>query len=94
MLNHNMFGKKRSYYYLILVTFSVLLLLMPAAESRAHEFSRETAVVKAVREVSPAVVNISSAVQTALTHFSKSFSRTFLTRASNAGVSIPVWDPA
>ena len=29
----------------------------------AHEFSRETAVVKAVREVSPAVVNISSAVQ-------------------------------
>ena len=63
MLNHNMFGKKRSYYYLILVTFFVLLLLMPAAESRGHEFSRETAVVKAVREVSPAVVNISSAVQ-------------------------------
>jgi Do/DeqQ family serine protease len=29
----------------------------------AHEFNRETAVVKAVREVSPAVVNISSAVQ-------------------------------
>jgi Do/DeqQ family serine protease len=31
--------------------------------SAAHEFNRETAVVKAVREVSPAVVNISSAVQ-------------------------------
>ena len=29
----------------------------------AHEFNRETAVVKAVRDVSPAVVNISSAVQ-------------------------------
>ena len=29
----------------------------------AHEFSRETAVVKAVREVSPAVVNISSVVE-------------------------------
>ena len=29
----------------------------------AHEFSRETAVVKAVRDVSPAVVNISSVVQ-------------------------------
>jgi len=39
------------------------LLLMPAAQSRGHEFDRETPVVMAVRKVSPAVVNISSAVQ-------------------------------
>jgi len=50
-------------YFFILPFICSLLLLMPAAESPAHEFSRETAVVKAVREVSPAVVNISSAVQ-------------------------------
>ena len=61
MLNLNWVDKKITSYYLILVTIG--LLLMPAAESRGHEFSRETAVVKAVREVSPAVVNISSAVQ-------------------------------
>ena len=61
MLNLNWVDKKITNYYLILVT--ICLLLMPAAESRGHEFSRETAVVKAVREVSPAVVNISSAVQ-------------------------------
>ena len=50
-------------YFFILPFICSLLLLMPAAESPAHEFSRETAVVKAVREVSPAVVNISSAIQ-------------------------------
>jgi len=50
------------YFFILLFTCS-LLIMMPAAESPAHEFSRETAVVKAVREVSPAVVNISSAVQ-------------------------------
>jgi len=50
-------------YFFILPFICSLLLLMPAAESPAHEFSRETAVVKAVRAVSPAVVNISSAVQ-------------------------------
>ncbi len=43
-----------------LMTF--LLLWEPQAVF-AQEFSRETAVVKTVREVSPAVVNISSAVQ-------------------------------
>jgi len=48
--------------FLILISICSLL-LMPAPESPAHEFSRETAVVKAVRDVSPAVVNISSAVQ-------------------------------
>ena len=50
------------YFFILLFTCS-LLIMMPATESPAHEFSRETAVVKAVREVSPAVVNISSAVQ-------------------------------
>jgi len=39
------------------------LLLWEPPAGFAHEFSRETAVVRAVRKVSPAVVNISSAVQ-------------------------------
>jgi len=39
------------------------LLLLPAAQSMGYEFDRETPVVMAVRKVSPAVVNISSAVQ-------------------------------
>jgi Do/DeqQ family serine protease len=39
------------------------LLLWGPPAGLAHEFSRETAVVRAVRKVSPAVVNISSAVQ-------------------------------
>ena len=51
------------YRYGFIMLFICSLVLMPAPESRGHEFSRETAVVKAVREVSPAVVNISSAVQ-------------------------------
>jgi Do/DeqQ family serine protease len=42
--------------------FALLFLGAPRPVS-AHEFSRETAVVRAVRDVSPAVVNISSAVQ-------------------------------
>ena len=54
---------KNLYRYFFILLFICSLLMMPAAESPAHEFSRETAVVKAVREVSPAVVNISSAVQ-------------------------------
>ena len=37
--------------------------LIHSNESLAHELNRETAVVKAVREVSPAVVNISSAYE-------------------------------
>jgi Do/DeqQ family serine protease len=37
--------------------------LIQSNESLAHELNRETAVVKAVREVSPAVVNISSAYE-------------------------------
>ena len=49
-------------FFLILISICALL-LMQVSESQAHEFSRETAVVKAVRDVSPAVVNISSAVQ-------------------------------
>ena len=46
--------------------FSFLVALLFPGVPRpgiAHEFSRETAVVKAVRDVSPAVVNISSVVQ-------------------------------
>ncbi|MGB5746094.1 MAG: Do family serine endopeptidase [Desulfobacterales bacterium] len=54
---------KDLYRYFFILLFICPMLLLPAAESPAHEFSRETAVVKAVREVSPAVVNISSAVQ-------------------------------
>ena len=48
--------------FLILVSVCSLLLIR-APESPAHEFSRETAVVRAVRQVSPAVVNISSAIR-------------------------------
>ena len=51
------------YRYGIIILFICSLVLMSAPESRGHEFSRETAVVKTVREVSPAVVNISSAIQ-------------------------------
>ena len=40
-----------------------LLILIQAPASYGHELNRETAVVKAVREVSPAVVNISSAYE-------------------------------
>ena len=49
---------------LILSSFLIaFLLLWEPPAGFAHEFSRETAVVKAVRKTSPAVVNISSAVQ-------------------------------
>ena len=40
-----------------------ILILIQAPESYSHELNRETAVVKAVRQVSPAVVNISSAYE-------------------------------
>ena len=50
-------------YRCFFVFIFICSLLMTPAECPAHEFSRETAVVKAVRKVSPAVVNISSAVQ-------------------------------
>jgi Do/DeqQ family serine protease len=49
-------------FFLILISVCALLLIQ-VSECPAHEFGRETAVVKAVRDVSPAVVNISSAVQ-------------------------------
>ena len=49
---------------LILSGFLIaFLLLWEPPAGFAHEFSRETAVVRAVRKTSPAVVNISSAVQ-------------------------------
>ena len=63
MQKSKMIDKNLYRYFFILLFTCSLLIMMPAAESPAHEFSRETAVVKAVREVSPAVVNISSAVQ-------------------------------
>ena len=61
MLNLNFADANKPRYYLLLLIFCMLL--MPGSEAGAHEFSRETAVVKAVREVSPAVVNISSVVE-------------------------------
>jgi Do/DeqQ family serine protease len=49
---------------LVLSSFLIaFLLLWEPPAGFAHEFSRETAVVRAVRKISPAVVNISSAVQ-------------------------------
>ncbi len=49
---------------LVLSSFLIaFLLLWEPPAGFAHEFSRETAVVRAVRKTSPAVVNISSAVQ-------------------------------
>ena len=63
MQKSKMIDKNLYRYFFILLFTCSLLIMMPATESPAHEFSRETAVVKAVREVSPAVVNISSAVQ-------------------------------
>ena len=53
-------GNQRTRVGTILLTICILFLFQPS-ESDGHELNRETAVVKAVREVSPAVVNISSA---------------------------------
>jgi len=52
---------KKKFYLMITVLSLCALNLFFSVESRAHEISRETAVVRAVRKVSPAVVNISSA---------------------------------
>jgi Do/DeqQ family serine protease len=54
---------KKQYRCFFILLYICSLLLMPAAQSMGHEFDRETPVVMAVRKVSPAVVNISSAVQ-------------------------------
>jgi Do/DeqQ family serine protease len=61
MRNLDLVTKNEFRYHLFLLI--VCWLLLPGPEVSAHEFSRETAVVRAVRSVSPAVVNISSAVQ-------------------------------
>jgi Do/DeqQ family serine protease len=51
-------------FQILLVLFSLLpLWLTISPESSAHELDRETAVVRAVRTVSPAVVNISAAYE-------------------------------
>jgi Do/DeqQ family serine protease len=54
---------QNQYRYGFILLLICSLLLMPAAECMGHGSNRETAVVKAVRKISPAVVNISSAVQ-------------------------------
>ncbi|MDJ0819809.1 MAG: Do family serine endopeptidase [Desulfobacterales bacterium] len=54
--------RKMTKLMIILLAICIWGVVYPAQMS-AHELSRETAVVKAVREVSPAVVNISSAYE-------------------------------
>ncbi len=44
----------------LLITTCLILILIPKPQGRTAEYNRENAVVKAVRKVSPAVVNISS----------------------------------
>ena len=62
MQAHSQADKQRSYLGIVFCTFCILILIQ-AAGSYGHELNRETAVVKAVRAVSPAVVNISSAYE-------------------------------
>ena len=63
MQAHRQIDKQRSLVWLILLSLC-LLLLIQAPGSYGHDaLNRETAVVKAVRQVSPAVVNISSAYE-------------------------------
>jgi len=62
MQTHRQIDKQRSLERTIFLTLCTLILIQ-APGSYAHELNRETAVVKAVRAVSPAVVNISSAYE-------------------------------
>ena len=62
MQAHRQIEKRRSLVSIILLSFCSLILIQ-ARGSYGHELNRETAVVKAVRDVSPAVVNISSAYE-------------------------------
>ena len=62
MQAHWQIDKQRSLVSIILLSFCSLILIQ-ARGSYGHELNRETAVVKAVRDVSPAVVNISSAYE-------------------------------
>jgi serine protease Do len=54
---------KRNFYLIIAVLSICALDLFYSVESRGQDISRETPVVRAVRKVSPAVVNISSAYE-------------------------------
>jgi Do/DeqQ family serine protease len=62
MQAHWQIDKQRSLVSIILLSICSLILIL-APGSYGHELNRETAVVKAVRDVSPAVVNISSAYE-------------------------------
>jgi Do/DeqQ family serine protease len=62
MQAHRQTDKQRSLVGTILLSLCSLILIQ-ATGSYGHELTRETAVVRAVREVSPAVVNISSAYE-------------------------------
>ena len=62
MQAHRQIDKQRSLVSIILLSLCSLILIL-APGSYGHELNRETAVVKAVRDVSPAVVNISSAYE-------------------------------
>ena len=62
MQPHRKIDKQRSLVATILLSLCSLILIQ-APGSYGHELNRETAVVKAVRAVSPAVVNISSAYE-------------------------------
>jgi len=53
----------RRFHFSFTLLACLSLVLIFSHESSGHELSRETAVVKAVRNVSPAVVNISSAYE-------------------------------
>ncbi len=62
MLAQRQIDKQRSLIGTIFLSLC-LMILIQAPASHGHELNRETAVVKAVREISPAVVNISSAYE-------------------------------
>ncbi|MGB9442277.1 MAG: Do family serine endopeptidase [Desulfobacterales bacterium] len=62
MQAHRQIDPQRSLVSIVLLTLCSLALIL-APGSYGHELNRETAVVKAVRDVSPAVVNISSAYE-------------------------------
>jgi Do/DeqQ family serine protease len=62
MQAHRQIDKQRPLIGIILLSLCSTILIQASA-GYGHELNRETAVVKAVREVSPAVVNISSAYE-------------------------------
>ena len=62
MQAHRQIDKQPSFISTVLLSLCALILIQ-VPKSYGHELNRETAVVKAVRDVSPAVVNISSAYE-------------------------------